>query len=120
MHSKSDNIDDPNNRHYDNTDEIIEELFNFFLSKYQVGLETQVRVSYFIFDCVDLLYYKCHKINFKLDSSDGIRKKKATISPKNNDDHFFQNAATVALNHEKIESHSEILSNIKPFINNYN
>ena len=42
-----------------------------------------MRGSDFIFDCVSLLYYKCHKINFKLsgsniDSPDWIKEKKKT------------------------------------------
>ena len=47
-----------------------------------------MRGSDFIFDCVNLLYYKCHKINFKLggsyiDSRDSIKNKEATINPIN-------------------------------------
>ena len=49
-----------------------------------------------------------------------MKKKKATIIPKNDDDRCFQYVATITLNHEKIESHSEGVSNIKPFINNNN
>ena len=41
----------------DKADEVIEE--------YQIGLETSMKGSDFIFECVYLLYYKCHKINFK-------------------------------------------------------
>ena len=51
---------------YDNPDEIIEELFDSFISKYQIDLEMQMRGSNFIFDCANLLYCKCPKINFKL------------------------------------------------------
>ena len=41
-----------------------------------------------IFDSVQLMYYKCHRINFicggsYIDSPDWIKKKKATINPKN-------------------------------------
>ena len=62
MHSKSDKIE----RMISNKgDEVIEELFESFLNRYQIGLETSVRGSDFIFDCVHLLYCKCHKINFK-------------------------------------------------------
>ena len=46
--------------------------------------------------------------------------KKATINPKNTDNKCFQYTATVASNYEKIESHPEIVSNIKPFINKHN
>ena len=62
--------------------------------------------SYFIFDSVQLIYYKCHKANFKCggsytDSPGWIKKKKTTINPKNEDDKCFQYAATAALNYEE-------------------
>ena len=41
--------------------EITEELFDLLFCTYQIGLETQIRGSDFIFDCVILLYYKCYK-----------------------------------------------------------
>ena len=44
---------------YDNPDKVIEELFDLPLSVYQVHLETQMRGRDFIFDYVNLLYYKC-------------------------------------------------------------
>ena len=47
--------------------------------------------SEFVFDSVDLLYYKLHKISQK--------NKKARINPKNNGDKCFQYAITAALNH---------------------
>ena len=43
-----------------NLDVITEELFDSVLPRYQIGLNTQMRGSEFIFDCVNLLYYKCH------------------------------------------------------------
>ena len=49
----------------DKSDEIIEELFQSLLSRYQIALETSIRGSDFIFDCAHLLYYKCHKIDLK-------------------------------------------------------
>ena len=36
---------------YDKADEVIEELFESFLSRYQIALETSIKVSDFIFDC---------------------------------------------------------------------
>ena len=71
---------------YDKTDNVIEEIFQSLLSRHQIGLETSLRGSDFILDCDCLLYYKCHKINFKrhgsyIDSPDWIRNKKATINP---------------------------------------
>ena len=49
---------------YDNLDEINGEFFESFLSKYQIGLETQMRRSDFISDCGNFLSNKCHKMNF--------------------------------------------------------
>ena len=46
--------------------------------------------------------------------------KRATINPKNKDNKCFQYSITVALNHQKIESHPERISNIEPFIDQYN
>ena len=37
-------------------DEVVEELFYSFLSRYPVGLETSMKVSDFVFDCVHLLH----------------------------------------------------------------
>ena len=110
---------------YDNPDEIIEELFNSLLSKYQIALETQMRGSDFVFDCVKMLYCQCHKINVKrggsyINSPDWIKKKKAKINPKNDDDKCFQYAAKIALNFEEIKKDLQSVLNIKPFINNYN
>ena len=51
--------------------------------------------SDFIFDSVQLMYCKYHKVNFicddsYIDSPDLIKKKKATINLKNMDDKCFQ------------------------------
>ena len=61
-------------------------------------------VSYIMFI---YLYYKCHKINPNpggsyIDSPDWINNKSASINPINKKDNkYFQNAITVALNHEE-------------------
>ena len=55
MHSKIDDIEFLSN---DNANEVTNELFESLLSRYQIGLETSVRWSDFIFDAVQLLYYK--------------------------------------------------------------
>ena len=119
MHSESDNIACMS---YDNANEVVNELFESFLSRYQAGLKTSMKGSDFILDSVQLLYYKCHDINFKrgssyIDSPDWIKKKKVTINPTNTDDKCFQYAVTVALNYKETESNPERVSNIKPFIN---
>ena len=53
-----------------------------------------MRGSDFIFVSVQLMYYKCHKVNLRdggsyIDSPDWIKKKKGTINPKNDDDKCF-------------------------------
>ena len=69
------------------TDEIIEELFESLLKKYKEGLEKSMRRSEFVFDGVDLLYYKLHKISLNrvgsyVDSPEWVKNKKATINQK--------------------------------------
>ena len=62
----------------------------------------------FFFDCFDLLYYKCDKINLDrgwsyIDSHDRIKNQKVTINPiKKEDNKSIQYALTVSLNHEEI------------------
>ena len=60
MHTTSDNIEISIGNE---TDEIVEELLEYFLQKYQEGLEKSMKGSEFVFDSVDLLYYKFHKIS---------------------------------------------------------
>ena len=81
MHSKSDIIEIVIN---DEENKVIEELLQPPLSRYQIGLEISMRSSDFIFDCVHLLYYKCHNINYKRDESykdfpDWIKNQKSNI-----------------------------------------
>ena len=116
MHTKSDNIEIMMGSE---TDDIIDELFNFFLQKYQEGLEESMRRSEFIFDSVDLLYYNLQKINLNrkgssyIDSPKWLKNKKATINPKNNDNNCFQYALTAALNYQNIKSNPERISKIE-------
>ena len=46
----------------DEVDEVIKEFFDSLKSKYQNNLES-IKGSEFVLDYVQLLYYKCHKIN---------------------------------------------------------
>ena len=122
MHTKIDNIEIMN---CTETSDIINELFKSFLRRYQEGLETKMKGSEFIFESVDLLYYSLHKISLNrgrsyIDSPDWIKNKKATINPKNKDNECFKYAITAALNYCEINNHSEKISKLKPFINNYN
>ena len=52
MHSKGDNTEV---MIYNNPDEIFEENLDSLLYRYQVVIETQIRRTYIIFDCVNLL-----------------------------------------------------------------
>ena len=122
MHSSSSNI---KFTPYSDANDFIDELFKSLHSRYQENLETSMRGSDFIFDSVQLMYYKCHKVNFShgasyIDSPDWIKKKKATINLKNTDDKCFPYAVTLALNYAEIEAHPEKVSNIKGFMNKYN
>ena len=96
MHSRINNIKFTS---YNDANEVDDELFESLRSGYQGNLVTSMRGNDFIFDSVELMYYKCHKVSFKrggsyIDSPDWIKKKKATINPKNTDDKCFQYAAT--------------------------
>ena len=84
-----------------------------------------MRGSEFVFVSVQLVRYKCHKANFRrggsyIDSPDLIRKKKATINPKNKNGKCFQYVVTIPLNYKEVKWNPERFTNIKPFINNYN
>ena len=106
------------------TDEIIEKLFESLLQNYQKDLEESMTESDFVFDCIDLLYFHLPKVGLKrdesyIDSPEWLKNKKATINPKNNDNISFHYALTVALNHQNIEKNPQRISKIKPFIDQY-
>ena len=54
-HSKSNNIELMS---YDNVNEVVDELFESLLLRYQSSLETSMTGSNFLFNSVLLLYYK--------------------------------------------------------------
>ena len=65
---------------------VIGTLFESILNRYQIGLETSMRISYFIFDCVYLLYYEFILLWFKCDKwyieyPAGIKSKRVAINP---------------------------------------
>ena len=84
MHTKSHNIEIMMGNE---TDEIIEKLFESLLQNYQKDLEESMRGSGFVFDSIDLLYYHLQKIGLKkggsyIDSPEWLKNKKARINPK--------------------------------------
>ena len=77
---------------------LLMDLLSHLFKSYHIGLETLVSRSDFIFDSVQLLYYKCHKKNCKrpgsnIDSTDWIKQGKVIINPKSKDNKFFSYAA---------------------------
>ena len=107
------------------TDDIIKGLINSFLNNYQKEEIILRNGSNFVFESVDLLSYHIHKTSLRrgnsyVKSSEWLINKRATINPKNKDDKCFQYSITVAINHQNIENHSEIISSTEPFIDQYN
>ena len=103
------------------TDEIIQKLFESLLQNYKKDLEVAIRGSEFVLDSIDHL----QRIGLKrggsyIDSPEWLKYKKATINPKNNDDNYFQYALTVGLSHQNIEKNPQRISKIKYFIDQYN
>ena len=79
--------------------------------------------SRFVFDYVQLLYYKCHEIKPNrggsyIDTPDWIKNIKATINPVNKKDNkCFQYAVTVPFNENEIKKDSLRITKVKPFRN---
>ena len=78
----------------------------------------------FVFDSVDLLYYKSHQVSLNrggsyIDFPKWLKSKKATINSNNNDDKCFQHATTVALNHKTIVKELRKITKINPFTEQY-
>ena len=91
------------------------------MQKNQEGLEKSMKGSEFVFDSVNLLYYKLHKISLNrgglyVESPEWLKNEKATINPKNNDDKCFQYAVTFALNYKQIKRDPQRITKTKPFI----
>ena len=110
------------------TDDIINELFESFKQTYQEGSEKKkwgkasLLLKALIY-CIIVFIKQDWLTRGKscLKSPEWLRNKRATINPQNKkDDKYFQYAITTALNHQNIESHHQRISKIRPFINQYN
>ena len=66
LHWKSDNKEIMISKE---TYEIIKELFESLLARYQIGWKESVKGINSVFDCIDLLHYKCHEISLNGDGS---------------------------------------------------
>ena len=109
----------------DDNDDIIEQLFESLLKKYEESVQSKMRGSEFEFDGINFLYYDFKKTSINrggsyIDSPKCLKDKKSTINPKNNDDKCFQYAITSALNLYKIKKYPQRVSKIKPFTEKYN
>ena len=86
MNSKSDNRETIGV----GTDEIIKKILNSLLHRYQGVLLGSIKGSHFVYDGVDGLFYKCHKISLNSGGSyidsQRLRNKIAIINSKNNDE----------------------------------
>ena len=80
--------------------------------------------SNFVFESVDLLYYSLHKITKTggsyIKSSEWLKNKGATTNPKSTDKKCFRDAVMAALNYNEIPNHSERISTLMPFFDQYN
>ena len=89
------------------TYDIIREIFSSFLHNYQEELE-MIKGSDFVFESVDLLDYKLHRVRLRrggscIKSPEWLLHKGATINPKNeNDDECLRWSIISALNYNEI------------------
>ena len=102
MHTKNDNIEILMGSE---TDEIVKQLFESLLQRYQEGLEKSMKIGEFVFDSVDVFCYNLDKISLNrgesdIDSPERLKNKKSTINYEPNDDKSFQYAVAVGLNHK--------------------
>ena len=121
MHVRSDNEEFISG---DDTNEIINLLFQLFIQRYEESLQNKMKGSDFEFDGINFLYYDFNKTSIYrggtyIDSPKWLRDKRSTINPKNKDNKCFQYAVTLALNLDNINNHLERISKIKPFIDQY-
>ena len=120
MHTKSDNVKIMNGT---DTSDAINELIDSFMKRYQEGLETKMKGRSYMFERIDLLEYRLHKISLNrgssyIESPDWIKNKVVTINTKNTkNNNYFQYAITVGLNYQNINHNPERISKLKPFIN---
>ena len=91
----------------EDTNAIIREIFRSFLHNYQEELK-MIKGSDFVFESVDLLDYKLHRVRLNrggsyIKSPEWLLHKGATINPKNkNDDECLRWSTISALNYNEI------------------
>ena len=99
---------------------LLKNFLGLFLSNYQGELKI-IKRNYFVFECVELMDYKLHRVRLRrggsyIKSPEWLLHKKATINPKiKNDDKCLQWSTVSALNYNEIikEEFENILKTIK-------
>ena len=97
--------------HGENTNAIIRKIIHSFLHNYQIELK-MIKGSNFIFESVDLLDYKLHRVCLRrggsyIKSPEWLLHKGATINPKSkNDNECLRWLINSALNYKKIQKES--------------
>ena len=91
-------------------DEIIKETFESLQRKEASMKSPSMKGSNFVFDSVQLLYYKCHKKSFKrsgsyVESPDWTKRQESNNESEDKVDRCFQYAATITLNFDKIKKY---------------
>ena len=104
MYTRSDNVEIM----FGDDNDIIEQLFESLLQKYEENLQNKMKRSDFEFDGVNFLYYDFNKTSINrggsyIDSPKWLKDKNSIINPKSNDNKCFQYAVTLALNLDKIK-----------------
>ena len=84
MHTKSDNIEIMDSI---GTSDAINERIDSFMNRYLERLETKMKGSSYVFECIDLLEYHLHKTSLNRGSSyikcdKWLKNKGVTINPK--------------------------------------
>ena len=74
--------------------DVVNELFESLLLRYQDNLEISMRRSDFIFDLVTIKHFKCHRVTFKcggsyIGSPAWLKYYKGTASPQNGENKCF-------------------------------
>ena len=89
---------------YDNTNDIVDELFKALLSRYHYWEQ----IILFLIQsnlCITNITISFGHGGSYIDSPDWIKKKNATINLNNKDNKYFQYVITVALNYGETESY---------------
>ena len=123
MHSKINNVEIMRGI---STDDITDMLITSFTERFQDGLETKMTGSSYVFNYINLFEYHFQRISLNrgisyIPTIPCVASKKCSFNPQNKKDKIcFVYAMVLALSYHKITNNRHKLSNITPFIQNYN